>query len=698
MVIFFACLAGWNKQVQAVSRIEIKIESLLPELAADHEVPAWLLNNLHLLLDLSGSIPVLELQLDTSRLPEPFTELESVKLICAVSVFQSEEFSCQRGQLELFSSVKGLLDYSANFSIHYSQADHSLKLSINDLEVDRGKLDMQLIMLSQGAGSTQWMADLKVKNFQYKNIERFLKPYLKDGMKKIDHVSGLISFSAQLSGQLALEKLSLQNLKATGQLKNLAYTQGDNLGDNLGFDFFLSLKADDQRQLIKLELKKLSGEIFQDPVYLSFDGQEKLSAKLDYDSEKQQLLVETLALSHPRLLQFTLQGLFELKDKIETKQMNLSLNIADLSRLNQLYLQNILEGTDYEGLNMGGKFSLETELKKNILEVNSEINNVSIEYNNQISFNKLQGKINWNTADQTKRPVKESHLSWDKAELSGLPVGNTQWLFKTHHEQLILTRESKIPVFDGALIINSLQVENFNEDLNLTIDGIIEPISLAAVSSHFNWPLLDGKLAAVIPSTHYNQHQLRMGGAMMMQVFDGTIIFKDLVINEPLSGAAQLTANIDLNHLDLQSLTRTYDFGEIQGRVEGKVRQLELDAWRPVAFDAYLRTPDKDRSKHRISQQAIDNLSSLGGASAILSRTFLSVFESFGYNKLGLSCKLLNGICVMDGIENKGDAYYIVKGGGIPRIDVMGFQRRVDWNTLLQRLKAIQSANQAVIE
>lgn len=698
MVIFFACLAGWNKQVQAVSSIEIKIESLLPELAADQEVPAWLLNNLHLLLDISGPTPVLELQFDTSRLAEPFSELESVKLSCAMPVLQAEEFSCQRGQLELFSPVKGLLDYSANFSIHYSQVDHSLKLSINELEVDRGKLDMQLIMLSQGAGAAQWMADIKVKNLQYKNIERFLKQYLKDDMKKIDQVSGLISFSAQLSAQLTPDRFSLQKLKSAGQVKNLAYTQGDNLGDKLGFDFSLQLNADEQRQLINLELKQLTGEFFQDPIYLLFDGQEKLSAKLDYDSEKQQLLVKTLALSHPRLLQFTLQGLFELKDRIETRQMDLSLNIADLSRFNQLYLQNILEGTDYEGLNIGGKVSLETKLKQNIYQLDALINDVSIEYNEKISFDKLQGKINWNNAEQTKKPVKESHLSWAKAELSGLPVGKTRWMFKIHHQQLSLTRETKIPVFDGALLINSLQMEHFNDDMDLTIDGIIEPVSLAEVSSHFDWPLLDGKLAAVIPSTNYNTQQLRMGGAMMMQVFDGTIIFKDLVINEPISGAAQLKANIDLNHLNLQSLTRTYDFGEIQGRVEGKIRQLELDAWRPVAFDAYLRTPDKDRSKHRISQQAIDNLSSLGGASAILSRTFMSVFETFGYKKLGLSCKLINGTCIMQGIENKGDAFYIVKGGGIPRIDVMGFQRRVDWNTLLQRLEAIQSANQAVIE
>jgi len=698
IVMFLTCLAWLNKPVRAISSISLTIENLLPELAADRDIPDWLLNNLHLELDISGQTPVLEFQFDSSHLPEPFTELESVRLICAVPVLQTEQFSCQQGQLELFSSVKGILDYSANFSIRYAQAERSLELRVKDVEMGSGRLDIHFDLLAENDAPAIWTAHINAKNIDYRNIESFLKHYLKDEIEKLDNISGHVGFSALLSGQSTPEEFTLQEGKLSGQLKNVAYTQGDNLGDKLGVDFSFSLKPENGRQLIELKLSKLRGEVFQDPIYLAFDGHEKLSANLVYDTEKQQLLIKEISLSHPQLLHLALQGLFNLKDSIGVKQMNLSLNIENLSRLNELYLKNILEGTDYEGLNLEGKLSLEAELNKNILEVNSKVNNLSLEYNSQISFSKLEGEINWNNAKQSKKPVKVSHLSWDKAEFSGLPVSHTQWIFETHHDQLILNREAKIPVFDGALVINSLLMENMNKDLELTINGIIEPVSLEQVSSHFNWPLLDGKLAAVIPSTQYNQHQLRMGGAMMLQVFDGSIIIKDLVINEPLSEAAQLTANLDLNQLDLQSLTSTYDFGEIQGRVEGKVRQLQLDAWRPVAFDAYLRTPDKDKSKHRISQQAIDNLSSLGGASAILSRTVLSVFKTFGYKKLGLSCRLTNGTCEMDGVEDRGEAYYIVKGGGIPRIDVMGFQRRVDWDTLLHRLEAIQSANQAVIE
>ena len=120
---------------------------------------------------------------------------------------------------------------------------------------------------------------------------------------------------------------------------------------------------------------------------------------------------------------------------------------------------------------------------------------------------------------------------------------------------------------DNYKLKNKLKTQNKqNTGFTLTIDGFIKPVSLELLSHHFNWPLLDGSLSAVIPSTTYNEKYLKVGGAMMMQVFDGTIIVKDLEIIEPLQDYAQLSANIDLNNLNLQSLTKTYNFGEIQGR------------------------------------------------------------------------------------------------------------------------------------
>jgi hypothetical protein len=81
-----------------------------------------------------------------------------------------------------------------------------------------------------------------------------------------------------------------------------------------------------------------------------------------------------------------------------------------------------------------------------------------------------------------------------------------------------------------------------------------------------------------------------------------------------------------------------------------------------------------------------------------LQRSFLRIFKNFGYERIGLSCALRNDICTMSGLEENGNAYTIIKGGGIPAITVMGYNRKVDWSELITRLKRVLQDNKAVIK
>jgi hypothetical protein len=131
--------------------------------------------------------------------------------------------------------------------------------------------------------------------------------------------------------------------------------------------------------------------------------------------------------------------------------------------------------------------------------------------------------------------------------------------------------------------------------------------------------------------------------------------------------------------------------------LSGYIHNLELFAWRPIAFDAVFATPPGDRSEHRISQRAVSNISALGGGSsgsttAALSSGFLRFFENFKYDRLGLACKLENDVCTMRGIGPARNGYYIIKGRGIPRIDVIGSAGRIDWPQLVANLKAATAA------
>ncbi len=145
-------------------------------------------------------------------------------------------------------------------------------------------------------------------------------------------------------------------------------------------------------------------------------------------------------------------------------------------------------------------------------------------------------------------------------------------------------------------------------------------------------------------------------------------------------------------------MTGAFSFGEIEGRLDGSVRGLRLLNWEPVAFDLALATPEDYRGRRKISQRAVDNLSSLGGGAQVLSQTVLKFFEKFSYRRLGLRCRLLDNVCRMSGVAPAPQGYYIVEGAGLPRINIIGFSTVVDWPQLVRRLKAATQSGAPSVE
>jgi hypothetical protein len=87
----------------------------------------------------------------------------------------------------------------------------------------------------------------------------------------------------------------------------------------------------------------------------------------------------------------------------------------------------------------------------------------------------------------------------------------------------------------------------------------------------------------------------------------------------------------------------------------------------------------------------VQDLSSVGDASfaTSLQSQLIGLFDDFGYSRLGISCRLVDDVCSMDGLGSAGQGFIIVAGSGLPRLTVVGFNRRVDWPTLVERLGAI---------
>ncbi len=193
---------------------------------------------------------------------------------------------------------------------------------------------------------------------------------------------------------------------------------------------------------------------------------------------------------------------------------------------------------------------------------------------------------------------------------------------------------------------------------------------------------------------------MTLDGGLQMNLFGGNLELSKLSMERPFGVAPTLSADVAIQDIDLEPMTKVFGFGSITGRMDGHINELRLVDWSPVAFEARLETDSGWKGKRRISQRAINDISSVGGSGLAggLQTKVLKVFDDFGYARIGLGCKLKDNVCTMEGISSAGDGYIIVEGAGLPRIQVVGFRRRVDWPTLVSRLQAATNGQAPVIQ
>jgi len=183
---------------------------------------------------------------------------------------------------------------------------------------------------------------------------------------------------------------------------------------------------------------------------------------------------------------------------------------------------------------------------------------------------------------------------------------------------------------------------------------------------------------------------LDLEGRIRVNVFDGVIFMEDVRVERPFGVLPSLAANVEADNLDLEQLTGTFSFGRISGRIDGYVRNLRMLDWKPVAFDAWMGTPDNQKGSNDISRRAVNHLTTLGGgrATTALTSPVMRLFNNFSYKRLGLGCRMQNNVCEIRGVSEDDVSVLIMEGAGVPKITIRAFNRRVDWPQLLAQLVA----------
>lgn len=623
--------------------------------------------------------------------------LSRFSLDCPALEITDDELACESGRL---SGALGSLGPQDTRFRARRLPDGSLRLRFDTFALanGRGKLDLRV-------SGQHWTMETELAGVDVGELARVAKPWL--DLPPDFTVAGHAAAGIRASGngevmESARAEVDLESLDfadATGALA------GEAVAANLVIDLVASGRAafaTDGR------LALTDGQAYGDPVFLDFGAQH---ANVEFngtlDTESARLAASNFSLDHAGILKASGSATLDFAGDILLPEARLRIAALDMANALPIYGQPFLIETAFKDIVGTGRVRGEVDVGAGLpLRVALELDDVTIDSPTaSVALEGLSGRFNWfddasrtALAGRVDDRVFQSQLAWRSGRLWGLELGPAALPFSTTGRHFRLTERVLLPVFDGGLAIDTLRVRHAGtSQMYVRFDATIEPIDVARLSRAFGWPEFQGTLSGSIPDLQLSQGVITLGGNLEARVFDGRVAVRDLRLSEPLGKYPRLFASIGVENLDLALVTQTFSFGMITGRLSGYISNLETFGWMPEAFDAFLFTPATDDSRHRISQRAVRNLSSIGGGSgggvaAAFQGGFLRFFDDFGYDRLGLSCRLANDVCIMGGVQQAANGYYIVKGKGLPRINVIGSQTRVAWTTLVHQLGAVMQS------
>jgi len=619
----------------------------------------------------------------SATLPDPVNKLSDLAYVCATPVIADPRFGCDAGRLTGRGGPTGVIDAAMTASMNTKTGvttfgGSGLKLAGTTATFD-GSVDDKGWKVKGRTGSTTVEA-----------LRQFVAPWFElpkditgDGKVTLEGSAADAGAGTVVDATINLDEVSLTNEASTVVTDGLAAVAR------------LRARLSDASTALELDLSGKKGQVLVNPVLLDF-GKNPLELTSRATMKGDILAIESLRLMQVDLIDVTGTGSVNLSGEIPTVSGDFQLAKFQFPAAYTSFMQITLATTSVlSDLRTSGSLTGRLAVRDNgITALQVAPKGLELHDNrDRLHLSQVNGDIHW--APEGAPGAPKSTLSWASGGAYGLSGGAATLEFVAKGSGFYLTRPTKLPVFDGALAIDTLALDKLDgENLEVAFKGKVEPISMPLLAKAFGWPEFSGTLSASVPGVTLKDNVLTFQGNVESEVFGGHIVGSNIRMQDPLGRFPQFFADVRARDLDLGLLTQTFEVGSITGKLEVDVLGLELFAWSPTAFTARLATPKGDKSRHRISAKAVSSLSNVGGGGGgvvqALQSGVLQFFDEYSYDKLGITCKLMGDVCEMSGIEPAGVGYYIVKGAGLPRIDIIGSQGRVNWNQLLSSISTAE--------
>lgn len=617
------------------------------------------------------------------RLPDgPLISQISVHCHASLTLTQ---LKCHEGQLSAYHSSAGRLSGDLSFTYHFGEGLEQARLA--GLSLADGHIDLALDGPAQ-----DWSINASVSNADLGALQSLFE--LADIELQASDLKGRVSGNVIASGW------PLSSLNIDLEFSELNYN-GSSVAQDVGGSvrFRGRREADSWQNELMLSLAK--GELYlvaplesyqtQPGFYLAIPDQPViLDTVFAYSLSDQITTIQDLNYHHPEVVSLNLAGRMQIMPETRILAMSMNMPLTDLAKMYPIYLQPWLIDSAYNDLELAGNAALEIgvhDQKINALGV--RLDGVDVrDPQERFSIDDLQTDI-----QMTHKRQHVSTLSWSAIDVYRLDFGAGAIELASDDLNIQVTQWQDVALLDGTLHIAELDLRDVGtDDFRMRMAGGLRSVSLPALTAAFGWPALSGTLTGEFAGLTYNDGDILMDGELLVRLFDGRVTISELKVRDLFGNLPVLTADIGVQDIDLERLTETFAFGKITGRIGGQIANLKLENWQPVAFDARLSTLDDGDTRHRISQQALNNLSQIGGGlTGALSRGLLRYFDEYSYGELGLSCRLANGFCELGGVRQYEGGHYLLTRGGLlpPWVEVKLNGSVIAWDTLLQGFQQI---------
>jgi autotransporter translocation and assembly factor TamB len=582
--------------------------------------------------------------------------------------------------------------------VSYNTTNGTLKFKVRDLKLAGAAAGIEGHWRAAG-----WEMSFQADEARLAELAALVKPWFAppEGYS----FEGRISLRANIRGRDSIDHVDVQADLGALTLSNAESTLAT---DKLDLKVNAQLEPAAQGWRVTATVNSAAGQAYVDPVFTDLSVNPfKATLAGRWLAGSAQLAMDRVDFEQTGVARGSAEGRVDFAGEFLAKDIALKLDALEFPGAYTVLMQPFLLTGDFRDLETGGRIDGAVHILDGApAALDLTLRDLTAaDKQGRLGIDKLRGHVVWQSGGTVAPAETPSHLAWDAANAYGLSGGAARLDFIAAGAGFHLLKPTVLPVLDGGLSVRTLSVQDAGtEQMAVRFEGGLLPISMPRLAQAFGWPEFSGTLSGRIPEISYDGEVLSVGGALEADAFGGRITVNGLELRQPLGDYPRLKADIVLRGLDLEAVTGTFSFGSITGGLDGEVTGLELFRWEPIRMNLRLYTPANDKSKHLISQRAVNNLSSIGGGgggvAAALQGGLLRFFDNFRYKRLGISCRLENDVCHMNGVAptNAGNSYYIVQGSGIPRIDIIGNAREVDWSRLVGQLKAMQESGGPVVQ